>query len=313
MECFAGWENEDGLLEHVPPCWNFLDWSNTRKGGVSVGLQAYYVRGLEEAARLERLAGEARSAAVFESRARKARESLERLCGAGPFYPDILFRDAQKRLVPSPEKCETTQNLALWAGIPSEDRAKEMWRRLRDDYMPGKAAPSGGLARAGLYTFPQRVQFAARLGDHAAVVRDLKAMYLPMVESAPGTLWEHPVPSNSLCHGVGTSSAAIMVQELLGIRLGWPLRIAPHAGGALRACKGHVTYPQGRVAVQWELSGDRYELRVSLPQGVAAEVVLPPEARSAWSQAASAAPWPESIPVAGNKVIEIRPGQASVQ
>jgi len=72
-----------------------------------------------------------------------------------------------------------------------------MWQALRDDFLPTplkRVQPIRGLTRAGLYPFPQRLEVAARLGDHAALVRDTKAMFLP-VEGRP--------PHRRRCHDCG--------------------------------------------------------------------------------------------------------------
>ena len=65
---------------------------------------------------------------------------------------------------------------------------RQMWRALRDDFAPTplkKVQPIQGLTRGGLYTFLERLELAAQLGDYAALVRDTKAMFLPMADSRP--------------------------------------------------------------------------------------------------------------------------------
>ena len=135
------------------------------------------------------------------------------------------------------EACETTQYFAMWAGVPPLDRQKrKMWQALRDDFIPTPLrwrCSIRGLTRAGLYPFLERLELAARLGDHAALLRDTKAMFLPMAESPPGTLWEDPMADIALCHAIGCGVGGVLTEEVLGIRLGFPLRITPHNGGAL--------------------------------------------------------------------------------
>ena len=214
--------------------------------------------------------------------------------------------------MPAPERCETTQYFFLWADVPPPERSRRMWQALRDDFAPtpGQATPViKGLTRAALYSFLERLEIAARQGDHAALVRDVKAMFLPMTDTPPGTLWEHTMRQWCLCQGFSSGVAAVLNEEILGLRDELPTRIAPHSGGVVRWCKGHVTTPRGRVTVAWDWKRDRYELEVTLMAGVTAEVVLPAEAEAVWHSGPATGVWPGRIQVAGHKVILIQPGK----
>jgi len=314
MDTFAGWRNAEGLLENVP-AWNFLDWSDIRTDGACVGLNAIYARTLDEAAMIERACGYPALAVVYSLEAYKVRESLRILCGGDLFYPDALIRDERKQLVPSKERAETTQYYAMWAGVPSVARTKRMWAAMRDYFAPTpdrKVQPIQGLSRAGMYSFPERLLIGARLNDHSAFVRDLRAMFLPMAESAPGTLWEQPWSISSLCQGFASFAAPMLMEQVLGIRLDASLVIAPHSGGSLTSCRGYVTTTRGRVDAAWKLSKGRYELRVSLPNGVKAEVRLPDEVKSIWQSGSPRDKWRARIGVKGHQVITVCPGVLAV-
>jgi hypothetical protein len=135
LAAFDGWRNSDGLLESIPS-WMFFDYANIRTDGASVALNAIYARTLNEAARLERLAGDMAHADDFAKLATKVRGSLNRLCPGDTFYPDVLFRNEKKELVPSREACETTQYYTMWGNVPFPERLRQMWRALRDDFVP---------------------------------------------------------------------------------------------------------------------------------------------------------------------------------
>lgn len=314
MDTFATWRNSDGLLENAPS-WNFIDWADMKTDGVCVALNAIYAATLDEAARMERVAGDARRASQFESDAARVRESLRTLCGDDLYYPDALVRNEQKKLVPSKERCEGTQYYAMWAGVPSEERLKRMWTAMRNDFIPNpaqKIQPIQGLTRGGLFSFPERLRIAEHFGDYSALIRDVRAMFLPMAESVPGTLWEHPWAVSSLCHGFGSMSAIFLYEDVLGIRLNHELTITPHAGGMLTWAKGYVTTTQGRVEVEWNLLKDRYEIRVSLPEGATAQVVLPDEAKAVWESGKAWSGWRQQVPVEGRMAVTVEPGIFSV-
>ena len=310
LEAFKTWRNREGLLENVTS-WNFLDWATIRADGVSVALNAMYARTLDQAARLERTIGEEPRAEQYERAAAGVRESLNRGCAGELFFPDALIRNADHTLAPSRETCEATQYFVLWADVPATDHGRRMWQALREDFLPtpGHDQSIRGLTRAGLYSFFERLQVAARFGDHDAVVRDVKAMFQPMADSSPGTLWEHPLRQWCLCQGFCSGVATILTEEVLGIRLDHQTRITPHAGGSVRWCKGHVTTPRGRIAVAWDWKADRYELDVTLPPELTAEVVLPAEAEAVWRSGPSTNVWPGTIQVAGHRGILIQPGK----
>ena len=56
-----GWRNCRGTARNrqIPSVWMFFDYADIRTDGVSVALNAFYAKTLDEAARLERLAGDA--------------------------------------------------------------------------------------------------------------------------------------------------------------------------------------------------------------------------------------------------------------
>jgi hypothetical protein len=118
-------------------------------------------------------------------------------------------------------------------------------------------------------------------------------------------IWCHVESPQPFQFGVG----GILTEEVLGIRLGFPLRITPHNGGTLQSCRGFITTPKGRVQVAWEVQQDRYQLQASLPRDVTAEVVLPPEAKAVWQSAPATSPWRETLTVRGATTTVVAPGK----
>ena len=303
LAALDSFRNSEGLLSFSGyPFWIFLGYEKVRGDGISVACNAIYAKVLDEAARLERLAGDTAHADDFGTLAHQVRSSLNRYCSGDTFYPDTLLRDQQKNLIPSPEASETTQHWVMWAGVPPQDRERRMWQVLRKQ-----------LLRTGPYSIGPRLEVAAKLGDHATLLRDIKAMFVPMVKSAPGTLWESRSGRIARCHIIGCGVGGILTEEVLGIRFGFPLRITPHNGGMLHSCNGYITTPRGRVEVAWDWQKDRYQLRASIPKGITAEVVLPQEAKAVWQLAPARIPWRETITIAADAVIVVEPGKLAVK
>ena len=315
MTAFDTMCTTEGLMD-AKGSWNFIDWAEIKADGMNVGINAIYAVTLDEAARLEGLAGDAAHQAEYADKAKQVREALRAACKGELYYPDTLTRGAKGELVPSREACETTQYYAMWAGIPSPERTERIWRAMRDKFIPTpehKVQPIDGLMRGGSYSFIERLIMARRLGDEAALVRDLRAMYLPMADTPPGTMWENPWAADSLCHGFNSVAAVFLTEDVLGIQLGLPIRITPHSGGAITWSKGHITTPRGKIEVDWKAKAQSYELKVAIPKGSSAEVTLPQEAKAVWSQAAAKEPWRERVMIQGDATLRVVPGKITVK
>jgi hypothetical protein len=137
-------------------------------------------------------------------------------------------------------------------------------------------------------------------------------MFLPMVQTPPGTLWEEPMATMALCHSISCGIGGILTTEILGIQLEHPLKITPHNGGHLQWCKGYITTPKGHIEVAWKCQKDRYQLRARIPKNTTAEVVFPPEAKAVWQSASSMTQWQETITIRDNAMIVIEPGKVGI-
>ena len=103
------------------------------------------------------------------------------------------------------------------------------------------------------------------------------------------------------------------LHAIRGIRLGFPLKITPHNGGTLRWCNGFITTLKGRVQVAWESKLDRYQVQASIPEGITAEVVLPPEARAVWQSSPAKSSWQQTVVLHADATIIVEPGSLIVK
>ena len=138
-------------------------------------------------------------------------------------------------------------------------------------------------------------------------------MFLPMVESPPGTLWEDPMAGIALCHSIACGVGGILTEEVLGIRLGFPLKITPHNGGSLQSCHGFITTPKRTSP------GGLGIAEGSLPvAGVAAPRrrrggVSPAEAKAVWQSAPATDPWRDVFTISGGATIVVTPGKVELR
>ena len=112
--------------------------------------------------------------------------------------------------------------------------------------------------------------------------------WLAMLDRGATTIWEdwegideHGDAYDSLNHYSKGAVVRFLHTHTLGLRqepgsVGWErVIIAPVPGGDLTWARGTHESPQGTIAVDWRIEGDRMHLRAEIPSGTTARVVLP--------------------------------------
>ena len=133
-----------------------------------------------------------------------------------------------------------------------------------------------------------------------------------MLDNGPGTYWEWYFPWDEAGQGILSGVGAYLMENFLGIRIGFPLQITPHAGGTLHWCKGYMTTPKGRIDVDWNWQNDKYSITISLPKEMTAELLLPDEAKAVWQSTPAKSKWNQSILIKGTMSITVEPGQIRI-
>ena len=115
---------------------------------------------------------------------------------------------------------ETVQVLLIEAGVPEAERARAIWGKIKllplSPYRWRRR--HGFLAPAGVFGRLHRLKAAAKLGDYEEIVRMIREFWAPQTLEEPGTLWEMSDGSASRNHGFGSACAALLMQEILGIK-----------------------------------------------------------------------------------------------
>jgi alpha-L-rhamnosidase len=87
------------------------------------------------------------------------------------------------------------------------------------------------------------------------------------------------VPYESLNHYSKGAVISFLHRYTAGIELLEPayrrFRVRPRPGGGLTSAEAAHESPYGRIESAWRLDGDTFSLRVVVPAGTEAEVVLP--------------------------------------
>jgi alpha-L-rhamnosidase len=118
------------------------------------------------------------------------------------------------------------------------------------------------------------------------LLQDSEPSWLVMVDRGATTVWEHwngvdaaGVPHDSLNHYSKGAVISFLHRYTAGIELVEPayrrFRIHPRPGGGLTSAEAAHESPYGRIESAWRVQGASFELRVVVPAGTEAEVVLP--------------------------------------
>jgi len=116
--------------------------------------------------------------------------------------------------------------------------------------------------------------------------QDSEPSWLVMVDRGATTVWERwngisadGVPYESLNHYSKGAVISFLHRYTAGIELVEPayrrFRVQPRPGGGLTSAEAAHESPYGRIESAWRLSGGTFELRVVVPAGTEASVVLP--------------------------------------
>jgi alpha-L-rhamnosidase len=168
--------------------------------------------------------------------------------------------------------------------VPEEQRAVVAERLVE---LIGKADTHLG---TGFLATPYLLPVLADTGHldvaYELLFQDSAPSWLVMVDRGSTTVWEDwngidedGVPHESLNHYSKGAVISFLHRYTAGIDLVEPayrrFRVAPRPGGGLTRAEAAHESPYGRIESAWSLDGGTFRLRVVVPAGTTAEVVLP--------------------------------------
>lgn len=258
--------------------WNMFDWAplDTPSGGEITHLNALAVLGLRQAAELARDVGAQREAKAWDALAGRITRAinLHLWDKKRRAFIDCIRPDGTR----SPVFSQQTHTAIYIAQAATGARLK------RSREIMGKA-PKGFVEAGSPFFMFFVLEGLAREGRITELTDTVRSYWGKQVEAGATTFWEtyHPDRARmtrSHCHGWSAAPTYFLSQYVLGVR---PLKpgfatvlIAPQTTG-LEWARGRVPVPGGAVAVAWnhDAKGQRFELRVELPEGLPAEIELP--------------------------------------
>lgn len=270
-------QRPDGLIDSGQDRWrrlDLVDWPAGERDGfvftpINTVVNAFHVRALGLMAELAGALGRQDEAASYTARERATRKVfLDRLWDPSRG----LFRDGEGTdhtsahanlfplafdLVPDGARQGVADWLLRRGMVCSVYAAQYLLEGL---FQQGTRAASGALR---LMTAP---------GDRS---------WRHMVESGTTLTWEawdqRYKPNQDWNHAWGAAPANLLPRFVLGVQAlepGWTVaRIRPHPG-ELTFARGKVPTPRGAIQMEWQ-RGERFRVRLHLPEGFRARVELP--------------------------------------
>lgn len=238
------------------------------KGHVATAFYAY-TAGLM--ARIAAVLGRSKDATRYAGLNKKARAAWQ-----------AEFIDADGRL--SPDTQATHVRALAFDLVPDELRTAVAGRLVGLIRKADTHLGTGFLATAHL--LPVLAEAGHLDVAYELLLQDTEPSWLTMVDRGATTVWESwhgidadGVPHESLNHYSKGAMISFLHRYTAGIQLLQPayrrFRVRPRPGGGLTSAVAAHESPYGRIESAWSLRSGAFELRVVVPAGTTAEVVLP--------------------------------------
>ena len=240
------------------------------KGDVAT---AYFAHSTGLMSRVARLLGRAEDADRYARLSARAREAWR-----------AEYLDAEGRLRPDTQ-ANHVRGLAF--GLVPEDARATVATRLVELIREADTHLGTGFL-ATPYLLPVLGDTGQLDVAYELLFSDTEPSWLTMIDRGATTVWERwngvstdGVPSESLNHYSKGAVISFLHRYTAGIQLldEGPayrrFRVRPRPGGGLTWAEAAHESPYGRIEVSWRLADGRLDLRLTVPPGTSAEVVLP--------------------------------------
>ena len=271
LEAFENLKTEDGLIGPTQ-YWHYVDWVPGWKRGVPPGGDTspltvtclLYATALRSASELCANLGKTIRAKEYLARAEEMNAAVNK----------YLYDQEKGLYFDSLESHTFSQHTSVWAilsGAVTGDEAGKLADRTFGD--------AAGLPRCS-FSMNHYLFRALEMADRYCYATKLLEGWEKMLDLHCTTWCENPDSPRSECHA--WSSAPIY--EFSAMALG----VCPTSGGYdtvrikpnvkdldLNWAKGTVPTRHGIIAVDWAIEGGSFNMTVTLPEGIKAEVILP--------------------------------------
>ncbi len=270
LQFFSKYQQADGSLIHSP-YWNFVDWANGKGWGFgtppqsadggSAILDMQLLWAYQQAAEMESKIGVQLYADLYKQKATQLKQTIQqKYWDAGK----LLFSDTKEKTTFS----QHANALALLTGVVNDGDKLAFAKRLAAD---------SSLTKCSLYFdyYLHEALVKGGLGD------DYMSWLDPWRESIKIglTTWAEEPDLNrtrSDCHAWASSPNIEFFKTVLGINSNSPgftqAKIEPHLG-KLTKVSGEIPHPNGKIAVSYVLSHNKWKINISLPESTSGVLV----------------------------------------
>ena len=266
----------DGQDLFSGPFWNMFDWTGADQNQKTVLHNSMFLIGAIDAALKEgEVLGDPSQTAWLKAFRQRLVAGVNKLWDAKKHaYPDSIRGDGRI----SPSTCQHTSFLSILYDIVEPENLPYAKKNLLD---PPADMVRLGSPFAALYLF----ETLEKLGLDDTIVQEIYRNYLPMLEAGATTVWESfptgttgrdGFPTRSHCHAWSSAPSYFLPRIILGVKAtapaGQAIQLSPRLCN-LTWASGTVATIRGPVSVAWRLTGDKFELTCSAPQGTQVEFV----------------------------------------
>lgn len=271
---FVKFLNKDGLLDIA--AWNMLDWApmDTPNNGIVTHQNALLVKALNEISYIADILKAYKDREWLSNTAYNIKAAINKHLWSEKekAYIDSIHSDGE---------CSNVVSLQTNLMVYLCDCAVGKRRSLLERYLIEPPEHFIKIASPFVYFF--YYEALVKLGKHEKVLDSIREIWGYMLENGATTCWEgwrliEKHFTRSHCHAWSAGPAYFLGAYVLGIR---PLKpafsqviIEPYLCG-LNWVKGTVPVPGGCIEVEYKDEGSYLDLKVVIPQGIKATVVLP--------------------------------------
>lgn len=262
LHWFNGYEQPDGLLHEVP-WWSFIDWvlkgetPTYSKSGESCMTTLEYLGALNDAAQMEKAAGDPMLADRYAKRAEHLRQGIYGGC----------WNAKRGLLADNPDQQVYSQQAnvlaVLYDVIPKAEQKKVMEKIF--SIAPGET-PDGVMSASYYFRF-----YFARALEHAGMGDEYLASLAPwrdLLKMHFSTWPEQPGDTRSDSHAWSAHPIYDLLTIVAGIEPSSPgfrtVRIAPHLG-SLPSMEASFPHPQGMIQVSYKRKGAGLDAKIIMP------------------------------------------------
>jgi len=270
-------QRPDGLVGRIE-WWPFVDWGKDFEDGVppqdenggSSVLTLQFIEALRYAAELEEAYSDRHVADQYRRAAERAAQGIRKYCW-NPQYGLLADTPRQQHF------SQHANILGIWLDVIPADQQKKVLTNILSVSDPGFTA-TGPVPAMTSATYYFRF-YLARALEQAGMADDYLRLLKPwhdMVALGLTTWAESPEPTRSDSHAWSAHPNYDLLTIVAGIRpksAGFEkVLVEPHLGG-LKQVQASLPTEKGLVAVQYAQGAKGTEAEVTLPQGVAGELV----------------------------------------